>query len=439
MKADTVKKRNVLVFPAGTEIGLEIFHALTYCKEVKLFGAGQNISNHAEFLYPEYHILPSIYENGWVDELSKLCEKLEIDYIFPAYDDVLVALSREADKLSAKVITSPLLTCEITRSKSRTYNVLKGRVNVPAIYESANEVSEFPVFVKPDRGQGSYGVTKAIDADALARAVSSISEPIICEYLPGDEYTVDCFSDREKGVLFCGARRRCRTRNGISVNTITEDLPEIKQMANHISEVLNLRGAWFFQVKRAINGELTLLEVAPRIAGAMASHRVMGVNFPLLSIFEEERLPISVNVNLGGVELDRALSNRYRHSIIYSFVYIDLDDTLIIDNKVNEAAMAFVFKCINNKKKVILLTRHRGNLSQTLLSYRLNNIFDEVIHIDQDEKKSSYIKIKDAIFIDDSFAERMDVADCCHIPTFDCSMIEMLLNDTEMTNLNELK
>ena len=28
------------------------------------------------------------------------------------------------------------------------------------------------------------------------------------------------------------------------------------------------------------------------MAGAMAAQRVMGVNFPLLSIFEHERLPI---------------------------------------------------------------------------------------------------------------------------------------------------
>lgn len=36
-------KRRVLVFPAGTEIGLEIFQALKHYKEIALFGAGQDI------------------------------------------------------------------------------------------------------------------------------------------------------------------------------------------------------------------------------------------------------------------------------------------------------------------------------------------------------------------------------------------------------------
>lgn len=421
-----MKKRNVLVFPAGTEIGLEIFHALCFCKEVRLFGAGQDISNHAKFIYPEYHALPSIYEEGWVDALISLCVRLEIDYIFPAYDDVVIALSEETDRLPVKVISSTPLTCRITRSKSTTYRYLSKEIRVPALYESPSQVAGFPVLVKPDKGQGSLGVFKVTDAESLEQAVGAVSEPIICEYLPGEEYTVDCFSDRQKGLLFVGARSRRRTRNGISMHTVTECLPEVNQIAHRISEVLDLRGAWFFQLKRAQNGELALLEVAPRIAGAMAVHRVLGVNFPLLSIFEEERLPILVKPNNAIVELDRALSNSYRHSIQYSTLYIDFDDTLIINDQVNIQAVVLLFQCINKGKKVVLLTRHRNNLDQILARYRLSGLFDEVIHLGQEEKKSSYIAQSDAIFLDDSFSERMDVSSCCNIPTFDSSMIEML-------------
>ena len=56
-------------------------------------------------------------------------------------------------------------------------------------------------------------------AVALDAAITHLNAPIVCEYLPGEEYTVDCFSDREHGLLFAGARVRRRTRNGISVNT----------------------------------------------------------------------------------------------------------------------------------------------------------------------------------------------------------------------------
>ena len=429
-----MKKRRVLVFPAGTEIGLEICQALKHCKEVILFGAGQDISNHARFVYPEYHILPSIYEPGWVDALIGLCQSLGIDYIFPAYDDVIVALSRETDRLPAKVISSPSSACEITRSKSETYRVLSGIIRVPRLFASSKEIGTYPVLVKPDRGQGSFGITKIDNDEELIRAMQTISDPIICEYLPGEEYTVDCISDRDRGLLFAGARRRRRIRNGISVNTITEMLPEAKEIANLIGFNLGLRGAWFFQLKRAQDGQLVLLEVAPRIAGAMATHRVSGINFPLLSIFEEERLPVSVRPIIGIIELDRGLGNRYRHSISFSRLYIDLDDTLLVNDRVNILAMKLLFQCINNGKKIVLLSRHRSDLNQTLTKHRLSGLFDEIIHLDEAEKKSSYIKQGDAIFVDDSFTERMDVSEHCNIPTFDCSMIELLTEQAEFLN-----
>ncbi|PIQ13093.1 MAG: carboxylate--amine ligase [Hydrogenophilales bacterium CG_4_9_14_3_um_filter_59_35] len=427
-------KRRVLVFPAGTEIGLEIFQALKYCKEVDLFGAGQDISNHARFVYPEYHLLPSIHEPGWVDALIELCQSLRIDYIFPAYDDIIIALSREADRLPAKIISSPPSACEITRSKSDTYRALSGKIRTPRLYASKEAVRSYPVFVKPDRGQGSFGITRADNEEQLIKALQSICDPIICEYLPGEEYTVDCFSDREGGVLFAGARSRRRIRNGISVNTLTEALPEAEEMANIIGRELGLRGAWFFQLKRAQDGQLALLEVAPRIAGTMATHRVSGINFPLLSIFEEERLPLSVRPIDGIVELDRALGNRYRHSIRFSTLYIDLDDTLLANGRVNILAMKLLFQCINNGKKIVLLSRHRSDLNQTLTRHRLSGLFDEIIHLGETEKKSSHIKQGDAIFVDDSFAERMDVSEHCNIPTFDCSMIELLTEQAESLN-----
>lgn len=434
MRKTAVKKRNVLVFPAGTEIGLEIFHALESCKELRVFGAGQNVPNHARFVYPEYHDVPSIHEEGWLEALVSVCSRLEIDYIFPAYDDVLVALSQAADKIPAALITSPIHTCEITRSKTATYNALAGKVRVPHVYKSAGEIVSFPVLVKPDRGQGSQGVRVINTKDELDHAMHEVRDLVICEYLLGEEFTVDCFSDRERGLLFAGARSRRRIRNGISVNTVTEQLPEVWQIADIIGRTLNLRGAWFFQLKRAADGELALLEVAPRIAGAMAAHRVTGVNFPLLSIFEHERLNIKLLINPGEVELDRALSNRYRYQLAFSTAYIDLDDTLILNGRVDLQVVKFIYQCINQGKQVKLITRHREDLGVTLRKYRLQNLFDDVIHITEGAAKSSLITERDAIFIDDSFAERMDVAQSCGIPTFDASMLEVLTERAEFIN-----
>jgi len=429
-----MNKRNVLVFPAGTEVGLEILHALQHSKEVRLFGAGQDISNHARFAYPEYHPLPSIHEAGWLEHLVDLCRRLEIDYILPAHDDVIVALSCQQAHIPARVISSPAEACETTRSKALTYRRLGGLVRVPILYDTPDQVPGFPVLVKPDRGQGSFGVIRVDNREELLSALSAVPDAIICEYLPGEEYTVDCFSDRERGVLFARARSRRRTRNGISVNTVSVGLDEVPALAQRIHDALGLRGAWFFQLKRASDGQLALLEVAPRIAGGMATHRVMGVNFPLLSIFEEERLPLSILTNPGDIELDRALGNRYWHTVRFGTLYVDLDDTLVLDGQVNTEIVRLIFQCINQGKRVKLVTRHRADLAATLARHRLMGLFDEVIQLREDEPKSSCITEPDAIFIDDSFAERSEVSKTRGILTFDCSMVELLTQQAEYLN-----
>jgi len=422
-----LKVRNVLVFPAGTEIGLEINEALRHCKEVKLFGAGVSASSHAPFAFERFYHLPSVYEPDWLTKLSDLCRQLTIDYIFPAHDDAVVALASERQHIPAVVLTASVRTCIATRSKRTTYNALRHEIRVPKIFESTPLASDYPLFVKPDRGQGSQGATLVRSAAELAVATAPLPEPLVCEYLPGDEYTVDCFSDREQGLLFSGARVRQRMRNGISVNTAPVVLQGVETIARKIHDTLQMHGAWFFQLKRAANGDLALLEVAPRIAGSMSVHRVLGVNFPLLTIFEYEREPIRLLLNRDRIELDRALRNRYRHPICFSTLYIDLDDTLILNEQINLDAIRLVFQCMNQGIKVKLLTRHAGDLASTLHRFRLAGLFDEVIHINGKVRKCDQIAESDAIFVDDSFVERWEVHHELGIRTFDCSMIELLL------------
>ena len=425
-----MRVRNVLVFPAGTECGLEIFSALKYCKEVQLFGAGQHVSNHAQVLYAPYHVLPSVDDANWLKELSDLCVELHIDYIFPAHDDVLVALSKNRAAIAAVVICPEQHVCVTTRSKSATYEALSKVVRVPSLFQKEQlPTYQWPVLIKPDKGQGSQGVAIVHNHQELAAAIRNLAEPLVCEYLPGEEYTVDCFSDRDRGLMFAKARSRRRVRNGISVNTVSQHLSEAFDIAEKITSVFALRGAWFFQLKRTQGGELCLLEVAPRIAGAMATHRVMGVNFPLLSIYEHERVPIRILLNQGSVELDRALSNRYRHDIDFDSLYVDLDDTLLLNGVVNSILIALIFEVIAKGKPVVLLTRHAGDLFTTLTSYRLSSIFDRVVHLSDQERKSDYIQGARPILIDDSFSERIEVSEKLGIPTFDCSMIEMLLEN----------
>jgi hypothetical protein len=421
-------KCNILVFPGGTEIGLEINKGLSQCKDIRIFSAGSDVANHAPYVFNQHDVVPVVSDPSWIDRLNQVVIKHEIDYIYPAHDDVLVALARNANKVKAKIVSSPPPTCSVTRSKSKTYDLMSNVIPTPDLYKN-QETMEYPVFVKPDKGQGSQHTHLVRNSNQLNQLLREDREYIVMEYLPGEEYTVDCFSDRDAGLLFCSGRQRIRTRNGISFNSKTVQDNDFIKYADAISQKLIFHGAWFFQLKKDRHGKNKLLEIAPRIAGTMAVHRVKGVNFALLSIYEQERIAVEILMNKLDIEIDRALVNRYKCQPKYSAVYVDLDDTLISDNSVNVNLIRFLYQCINKGIRVILITKHSEDLGQTLKKYRLAGLFDEIIHIEMSANKTDFIHENDAILIDDSFSERKAANERLGIFTFDCSMIEMLRDD----------
>ena len=430
-----MKKRKVLIFPGGTEIGLEIWKSLRYCKEVSLCSAGNNTSNHAPYVFRENFFIPDVHESGWLETLSTTIEQHQIDYVFPAHDDVILALAQNADKIPAGIISSPLSTCLICRSKARTYEKFRNLLPVPRTFDKGSDVDRFPVFVKPDIGQGSKFALKVENLVTLEVLMRDNPDLVVSEYLPGKEYTVDCFTDRRKGLLFCGGRERIRVKAGISMDCKpvcnASMATKFRDAAKVISKELEFYGAWFFQLKIDSFGVLKLLEIAPRISGTMATVRVSGVNFAMLSIYEKEGVDIEIMRNDCQVHIDRALVNRYSHDIKYSTIYVDLDDTLIIDDKLNPQLMQFLCQSINNGCRIILITKNdkAGGVRLILKKFRIASIFDQIICLKKNESKADFIDPQGSIFIDDSFSERKSVFDKLGIPTFDCSMIEMLIDE----------
>jgi len=253
---------------------------------------------------------------------------------------------------------------------------------------------------------------------------------LFLEYLPGREYTIDCFTDRKKGLLFCRGRERVRVVDGLCVDSVSIENVRFREIADIINDSIEMYGAWFFQLKEDLNGELTLLEIAPRISGSMSLYRTVGVNFPLLSLYESSGYKLEILVNPGVVRVDRGFVGRYEFYVEYDCVYVDYDDCLVLSDRVNLRMIEFLYQCVNRGKRIVLLTKHGGDIHDSLSRFRISSeLFDEIIVVERDGRKRDHIDTFPSIFVDDSFSERKDVFDNLEIPTFDCSMIEILLND----------
>ena len=422
-----MKNVRVAVFPAGSEIGLEICSALRYDKYVELIGL-TSVRDHAEMVYREMETVPYYQEEDFIEKLNEVLDRTRVDYLYPAYDDVLLFMTRRQREIHAKIITSEPETIEITRFKKKTYEFLKGEPFVPKVYSSQEEVERYPVFAKPDRGQGAQG-TQKIEKEADWGKVEDLESMVITEYLPGEEVTVDCFTDGN-GVLGAHVpRRRIRIKSGIAVRSeVMDEDSAITDIANVLNERLKFKGAWFFQLKKDGAGEYKLLEIAARIAGTMGLGRNMGINYPLLTLYVHMGLRTEVVPNSYHAWVDRALVSRYELSMDYRTVYVDLDDTLILKGRVNDLLIRYLYQCVNKGKRLVLLSRHAGDMGDYLRRFRISGeLFDQIVFVG-DSPKSEYVQDKRAILIDDSFRERKEVMRNCGFPVFGTENVESLID-----------
>ncbi|MCL2332285.1 MAG: ATP-grasp domain-containing protein [Actinomycetia bacterium] len=439
-----MKNVRVLVYPCGSEIGLEIFRSLKSIPFVTLVGAS-SAPCPGEFCYEHY-----VGDAPWMDAgdfggaMARICFMQEIDLIMPANDEAALCLLDCADELPAPVVSSSLEVARICRDKRLTYEALTGCDFLPRIYATADAVDDgdFPVVIKPAVGQGAEGFQVLRDRATLERKLAAAARDerpqVICQYLPGEEVTVDCFSDA-RGLRYAESRRRLRIKNGIAVRSVSlPDDQEARAIAAAIQDrlgPLGLHGVWFFQLRRDEAGRYRLLEVATRTAGTMCVDRAAGVNLPLMAIWDALGYQTEPARQFADVEVSRALANSYRLPLEFDELFIDFDDTIVDHRRstVNLEAIRLLYQCANRRIPVTLVTRYPGGMDDllaALAAFRLDPaLFRALAQVPAGQSKADAIAPGPrAIYVDDSFGERNAVVTAHGIPALGVDALEALLD-----------
>jgi len=405
-------KLNVLVFPYGTEISYEILRSL---KNHKLFQTVPASSDPAlaEF-EPGIHIVPYVIHSQFSREILKLVDRENIDVVVPAHDDVALIFSEMNWPSNVRVVGHSSYVNKIVRNKDRAYQYFEGKLDLPKVFH-LDEQLDLPIFIKPKIGQGSrcaHKVMTPLELEYYSEKYS-LSDFVISEYLPGTEYTVDCFSVRGN-LRYSGARERQSVINGIaSVSCFVKDehmYLKLKGMAKIISDSLGMDGLWFFQAKLNSDGDPALLEIGARTSGTVMLNRFAGVNLVEIAVFYAIGENVSIPKPDFDVVLRRTLVPKCKVYTGYKKLYVDFDDTLLLnESTINAELMAVVFKAKNRGISVSIITKNqKRNLAKVLNFFGVSSVFDEIIHLPPDGDKSLYAS-EGALFIDDSFSERESV------------------------------
>ena len=280
-----------------------------------------------KYLVKEFVCIPTADKPDFTDKVLSICREKNIHVLMPLVTKELIPLSqriKEFELAGTKLLVSSTASLEIANNKSRLYEFLQWRgLKIPDfrvvenVEQFQNAVAELghpskQVCFKPSVSNGSRGfriITEQFnEADILfnqkpsnvfirlndaLRVLSSAHFPelLVSQYLPGDEYSVDCLCNQGNALLVL-PRLRKKMVNGISVKGefVRED--KIIDYCTRIIKELQLHGNIGIQVKANDEGEFLVLEINPRVQGTISASLGAGVNLPLLAVKQELGLPI---------------------------------------------------------------------------------------------------------------------------------------------------
>jgi carbamoyl-phosphate synthase large subunit len=253
----------------------------------KLVTSDADPSSPGFYLADAYAVLPPIKDPGFFAAALRLMEREGVQIVLPTSGfDTLVYAERQGElaELGICAVMSPHEAVQTCVDKWRFHQAVRERFPVPATTLRADEVREFPCFVKPRHGKGSRDIALCRSRAELAARLEARDDLLIQEYLPGEEFSIDTLSDLAGKALVAVPRLRLATKAGISVRGRIVRDREIEETCLRLAEFLGLRGPSCIQMRRDPEGRAKLLEINPRMGGGTMFTTLAGVNIAALTV-----------------------------------------------------------------------------------------------------------------------------------------------------------
>jgi carbamoyl-phosphate synthase large subunit len=279
-------------------------------------------------LVKEFEIIPFAKDSNFIEAILAVCRKHNIHVLLPLVTKELIPLALHKKDIEAngvKVLVSEVASLEIANNKSKLYEFLQWRGIAIPDFRIAETIDQFKtaavelgypgktICFKPSESNGSRGFriinadldeahllfnekpnATFISYDDALRILSSkpFPELLLSEFLPGEEYSVDCLAN-DGDTVIAVPRLRKKMINGITTEGEFVKEENIIAYCTQIIKELKLHGNIGIQVKKSAAGKFLILEINPRVQGTIASALGAGVNLPALAVKKELGLTIT--------------------------------------------------------------------------------------------------------------------------------------------------
>ncbi len=255
----------------------------------------------SKFFVDDFKHIPKAYSPDFIPCILSLIKDYDINYIVCLVTAELIqfaSIKSQLDDLNVKILLHPNKDIIVSSDKFRLYEYLKNTIDLPKyVFTNLRNIEvdinsfnypEREVCFKPINLDGARGFR--IISDKVNRLEQIMTEKpynvyislgelksllnkfnnnydvLLCEYLPGQEYTVDSFV-KNGNLVHHTIRTRLKTKDHISfVGEIVKN-KLISDQVLKINSMFNFNGCVGYQFKENIRGNPLLLECNPRLQG----------------------------------------------------------------------------------------------------------------------------------------------------------------------------
>lgn len=316
-----MKNINVLILSAGRRVELvRCFKDARDSLNISGNIVAVDISNTAPAIYhaDKFYIVPRISDDSYIDEIINICKIENINLVVPTIDTELQKLSDNKELIElntdAKVLISRAEVIKICRDKYNTQDFFEENgFGVPKLITKEhieNKDYSFPLFIKPLNGSSSVNTFKVKNEKELDFFLEYVPNPLVQEFIEGNEYTVDVFTDFNSNPITIVPRQRLATRGGEVLKGITRKDREIIDEIKKVVDILKPIGHITIQCMKTSDG-IKFIEINPRFGGGAPISIKAGANSPmnLYSLLMGEELTYNEDYenNLLGLRHDEAV------------------------------------------------------------------------------------------------------------------------------------
>ncbi len=287
MKRGT-KRIKVLVTGAGALLGQGIIKSLRMSAlDCEIIGADPHPLAAGLYRSDKAYLLPMAKSGDFLSSLLEIVKRERVDVVLVGTDVELAILAAHRQKIESefpvKVLVSSPDVVAIADDKWKTQLFLKENgflypeSCLPSGLESFLEIVPFPLVVKPRIGARSVGMTVVRSRKHLDRALETVEDPIIQEYLEpeSEEYTVGTLIFDRKCVGIIAMKRELR--DGNTFRAFVDDYPAVVEAVRPVALSLDPYGPTNFQLRVTEKGP-TVFEINARFSGTTPLRAAVGFN-----------------------------------------------------------------------------------------------------------------------------------------------------------------